>query len=85
MSVLPRPAVIAVVGAWPRRAIFEHVTYKRPPFDADRLRIATLYGTAVRHAKWRPLTGGETAAGAAELRALAGPGAPTCTPRPRAS
>jgi hypothetical protein len=40
--------------------------------EADRILGARLAGTARRHARHRPLTAAEIAAGAAELRRLAG-------------
>jgi hypothetical protein len=44
----------------------------RPGPDRDQILIARLDGTALRHARWGGLTGDEKAAGAAELRELAG-------------
>jgi hypothetical protein len=39
---------------------------------SDRLRTAALYGAARRHARWGGLTEAQNAAGAAELRQIAG-------------
>ncbi len=44
----------------------------RPQPDADRLLIARISGIARRHARWGGLAEAEKAAGAAELRDLAG-------------
>jgi hypothetical protein len=48
------------------------VNQDRPGPDRDRLLIAQLAGAANRHARWGDLTGTEKAAGAAELREIAG-------------
>ncbi len=40
--------------------------------QADRLRVAELYGEARHHAKWRDLTAAEEGAAVAGLRELAG-------------
>ena len=79
----PRPGlghwgrVTAVPGACPTprcparlRSDTEHVIEKRP--QADRIRLAEIYGEAGHHAKWRELTEDEEAAAVAELRELAG-------------
>lgn len=44
----------------------------RPGSGSDRLRAAALYGAARRHARWGGLTEAQKAAGAAELRQIAG-------------
>jgi len=48
------------------------VPQDRPGPDADRLLIARLAGIALRHAKWGGLDDDAKAAGAAELREVAG-------------
>ena len=44
----------------------------RPGSGSDRLIAAALYGAARRHARWGGLTEAQKAAGAAELREIAG-------------
>jgi hypothetical protein len=44
----------------------------RPSSDPDRLLLARISGVARRHARWGGLTDAEKAAGAAELREVAG-------------
>jgi hypothetical protein len=48
------------------------MAHDRPGPDADRLLAARLDGIAKRHARWGGLTEDEKAAGAAELREIAG-------------
>lgn len=48
------------------------MTRSRPGPDSDRLIVARLSSIARRHARWGELTEGEAAAGAAELREIAG-------------
>ena len=48
------------------------MAHDRPGPDRDRLIVARISGIARRHARWGGLTDDEKAAGAAELREIAG-------------